>query len=647
MAKYTASPLGLISEESFNYQQQTGNLNSSRFSTKNTLNRSPENGNGIVRHPLSFGSVSDIHSDAVYDISTSNIITQLDKYNTMRLKWADFAYCRDFGVYPNNRLVVCRRFDHPVIDDLTFAGVNINTEPISTLISWIPDTENILSFSFGEVWVDSQPSFKDLLNDVGNDAGLGSINFKLGDVLASGSNLVPLPGFTEGLQRQILTKAGFIDPKSTDIIPSGTPNLIKESKQRQLIKEDQAGSGLSGKFSVKIKCSWEQKFISGVDPTLIYYDILQTILSFGGSQAVFYLGKRSSLGKLDGILKDFLKPGGATDLIKKIVQSFVESLKSIITEVSVLIGKFFDSTYGEKDSGSSDSSKDADYLARIEKEKNDNLILSTQIKVGGILKSFTDTVLKKYRIQALGVVTTLTGLPSTPWHITIGNPLRPIFSSGDMLTQDVTVNLGPQLAFNDLPSFIECEFTLVSARNLGTDEIMEKLSSSGIRVSNEHPTFWNADPDPGYPPIKNIIDNLPLTPLPPTDGKEEDTQANSNGPIQSSSDQSKVGSENSTGTSSTTGQTVNSDPNSSDSVLGKTDLPKSNEEAYTVKPGDSIWKIAKNKLGPNATNAEINAEKNRIISKNKNKNPAEADGIVKSGQDSDPDFLQVGDKLII
>jgi len=670
--QYTSSPLGLLPQGEFSYKQSGGTNDSqgSRFSTKNFLNKSPDSENGFGNHPLSFKSPGEVHNDNIYDISTPNIVFQLKDYPTMRLKSGDFAYCRDYGVYPNNRLVICRRFDHPVIDDLTFAGKDVNSEPISTLISWMPDTENILSFNFGEVWVEAQASFKELLNDVGDEFGLGKINFKLGDVLSQGMNIVPLPGATETLQRRILAKAGFIDENtnSKDIIPSGTPNLIKESKQRQLIKEDQAGSGLTGKFSVAVKCAWEQKFISGVDPTIIYYDILQTILAFGGSEAVFYLGKRSSLGKLDSVLKDFLKPGGATELIKKVVQAFADSLLKVIEELNTVIGKFFDSTYGEKDSGGSDASKDADATAKAEKEKNDAIIKTAQDTAGKILKSFAETVIKKYRIQALGVVTTLTGLPSTPWHVTIGNPLRPIFSSGDMLTQDVTVNFGPQLAFNDLPSFIECTFTLVSARNLGTDEIMEKLSCSGIRVTNEHPTFWNSDPDPGNPPKQPEATtgaSPSVTPLQPTDSKQEDTQSDSN-PFASlgvteaelaeldamdaqreAKEQSKVGSENSTGTASTTGQTVNPDPNSADPVLGKTELPKTGEEEYTVKPGDSIWKISKNKLGPNATNAEINAEKNRIIAKNKNKNPAEADGIVKSGQDSDPDFLQVGDKLII
>ena len=58
-------------------------------------------------------------------------------------------------------------------------------------------------------------------------------------------------------------------------------------------------------------------------------------------------------------------------------------------------------------------------------------------------------------------------------------------------------------------------------------------------------------------------------------------------------------------------------------------------------------KIAKSKLGPNATNDEVNAKMKDIISKNKSKNPQEADSIVQSGKNSDPDFINPGDKLIV
>ena len=643
---YTSSPLGLILEGDFSY----GDGGNSRFSTKNTLNKTSVNSkSGLVQHPLTLQSPDTVHVDDVYNIETFNIIDKLNDYPTMRLKWADFAYCRDYGVYPNNRLVVCRRFDHPMIDDLTFSGKDGASEPISTLITWMPESTEILSFNFGESWVEAQASFKDLLNDVGDDMGLGKINFKLGDALSAGMNLVSLPGFTQGLQRAILGEAGLIDKSSVDIIPSGTPNLIKESMQRKLIKDETPGSGLVGKFSVVVKCAWEQKFISGVDPTLIYYDILQTILAFGGSQAVFYLGKRSNLGGLGAALEDFLKPGGATRLIKKVVESFAAALNKLTKEINELVGKFFDSNYGEKDSGGGGSEKTADQIEADEKKKRDETISDAQGQVTTIIKGFADTIIKKYRVQALGVVTTLTGLPSTPWHITIGNPLRPIFSSGDMLTQDVKVNLGAQLSFNDLPSYIECEFTLASARNLGIDEIIEKLSCSGIRISNEHPTFWNTQPDPGENQPSGPTPSTPAagaTPSTPTDNKQEDELQNV-AATQSTSEQSKVGNENSTGTASTTGQQVNPDPNSNEPVIGAPTSTTPTETEYVVKPGDSIWKIAKNKLGPNASKSEVDAEMKNIIAKNKNKNPAEADGIVKSGQNSDPDFLQVGDKLII
>jgi hypothetical protein len=63
--------------------------------------------------------------------------------------------------------------------------------------------------------------------------------------------------------------------------------------------------------------------------------------------------------------------------------------------------------------------------------------------------------------------------------------MRPIFCSGDMyMNSDIKLNLGPTLAFNDLPSTITAEFTLVNARPWGMQEILAKFNAGSIRVSS-------------------------------------------------------------------------------------------------------------------------------------------------------------------
>ena len=97
-----------------------------------------------------------------------------------------------------------------------------------------------------------------------------------------------------------------------------------------------------------------------------------------------------------------------------------------------------------------------------------------------IRKAFASTighVISKYKVRLVGIANALTGSPSTPWHVTIGNPQKPIFSSGDMLCNEVKLELGPVLAFNDLPSTITLEFTLENARPLGAQEIFNRLNT--------------------------------------------------------------------------------------------------------------------------------------------------------------------------
>ena len=93
-----------------------------------TVNKSTGSSTGIK-------TPTDIHKDVIYDNSITNLIEYCKKYPSMKLDYADFAYLKNVGVYPNNRLIIARRFPAGVSNDLTA----IKVSPLSTLISWVDE----------------------------------------------------------------------------------------------------------------------------------------------------------------------------------------------------------------------------------------------------------------------------------------------------------------------------------------------------------------------------------------------------------------------------------------------------------------------------------------------------------------------------
>ena len=586
MSRYTASPFGIIPEttsELSNFRYKTtsdGKEQNSLFSSSHTFGSEYYSGER-------FTSVEDPDYDL---LSTANIIEQLKDIPSMRLKYSDFAYCKDFGVYPNNRLIICRKFFAGVGDDLTKRGVGSIEDsklskgaPLVTLVSWFDEASLPVAIDFGVDWVDAEGSFRGVLNNMGKDIGLDKIGIQLGDVATKGFNFLPLPGIFEPFTKKIINKVF-----GTDINPntvSGAPNLIKEAKQRKLISDDQTGSGLIGKISVTVKCSWEQKFIMGLDPTNVYFDILRTILEFGGESGTFYSGGKLGdvVNKFLGILKD---PIG---FIQDVINSIFAAIKDMVTKIKTLIKSFFDSAKLKKSTSSegeadaerlkaaeeadskpgakgglaeaerkrqkdvatakedkavTDSGKEQDKLTNTANKLLDNLFDLVAIGTGGLAD--------KYKHVLLGIVSALSGGPSTPWHVTIGNPMKPIFSSGDLWTSGIKLTLGPTLAFNDLPSNIDIEFTLTSGRNYGIDEIFRKLSTGDIRtVSKSAPSFYNNEGETEEDAIKG-------SGSPVTDNKDDQTLQ----PFEINA-QSRVDSTNAVGSVSTNGAQINPDVNSS------------------------------------------------------------------------------------
>ena len=435
-----------------------------------------------------------LHNNSIYDVSVLNIIEKLAGTKGA-LRPADFAYLKNVGVYPNNRLIIARRFASPSDDNIMVPKKDSDLGSFATLISWIPENENFLDITFGEEWTDSEADFKTILTSLGEDIGLGN----LGGIAGAAGNALPLPGFTEIFQRNFLASLELIENSAKNTIPAGNPNLIKQSKRRKLIGYGDAGSGLKTTVNIKMVCEYELKYISGIDPTIVWMDLLGMITRFGTSNSETYgLSKKAANKMISWANNPNL-------LINDVAAAISKAISGIITEVKEAIEKVY-----KEGMKAAENTPSADPVppnpeetpnpqkaekAALEKSRTDGLAIAD--KISAALKQYSvqalSGLLQKYRVKIVGVVNSLAGLPSTPWHITIGNPMRPTFCSGDMLVENVSLSLGPTLAFNDLPSSIKVEFNLVNARPWGLQEIMAKFNSGYLRTVDVQKTFYETN----------------------------------------------------------------------------------------------------------------------------------------------------------
>jgi hypothetical protein len=374
---------------------------------------------------------------------------QSRKGESIKLKHSDFAYLKKLGVYPANRLVIARRFDTGIGDNLaTYVG-----EPISLIPSWRKDGENFVDITFKEQWTNHEQTTFTGTDTKSSTGGLfKQYGFGEGEVnnqTKGGGNIFALPGYTEWLQYKLFEGAGITDPNNLILLPQGNPNIIRKSKRRTTLPDDNAFSGLDYSFSIKIDTEYEIKYIDGIDPTVIYFDIISNLLSFGTSDSQF---------QFDGRFSETLK--------KKIDDLSSGSYEVVMQQIGKTINDFVEAA--------------GKFLGNI----GGTLFGTEEFNKGkiNITEAFLSSQIKKYRLYFLATINALTGAPSGIYHVTIGNPLRPIFQSGDLIPgNNFKITLGPELGYNNLPTTIKFEGTLTNARECGLQEIYRKFSPLPIR----------------------------------------------------------------------------------------------------------------------------------------------------------------------
>jgi hypothetical protein len=523
---------------------------------------------GIGEDDLKGVSRKTLHNNDIYDTSILNIIEKTAN-TSAQLRPSDFAYLKNLGVYPNNRLVIARRFGGPINDDIFAKG----NPPLAVMITWRTPAEEFLEMSFGEEWIEAKADFTELLNNIGQDllkmGGAGS-------AMGAAFGAIPLPGFTESITRNVLAKLGVYDENAgQSALPAGNPNLIKQAKRRKTVGYSEAGSGLKCTCSVKMMVEWEQKFISGLDPTIVFMDILSTCLRFSTSPGADYGLSKKFAAKLVTWVRN------PRQMVKDFASSLGAAIKAAKDEVIKFITDDFEkqkTDAPEEDPNAPEDpedKKEPTEKEKLEEEKTSMLkIVEDQLNVliNAIGGSLEKTV-QKYEHEVRGIVAALSGAPSTPWHVTIGNPLRPVFCSGDMYTDTATLKLGSTLAFNDLPSNITLDFTLQNARPWGLQEIIAKFNTGHLRVVNTQKDFTSLNPNEVL--NQNKYDYVNSSGTSGTSGTSTGTSGSAGvGGVNGTVD-NKVDPNSGASTSATKegqdSKTINSDPNSKEApVQGET-----------------------------------------------------------------------------
>jgi hypothetical protein len=500
--QYTSDTGGNPSESSFTGQYNSI-FNGSKFyyrptigtskedqnkdiSTENeTITNKVDNEKGSKRHQ------TDNFDDDLYDISTNSIInyTNDDRLKSMRLKPSDFAYLRDFGVYPNNRLIITRRFPSPVDNDLTDTSLS----PLSTVVSWIPDNqESFFSFEVDERWRtgdesnDPLQSLADLFNKIFLNASGTNPDKGLEGLTSGLSKFLPLGGLGESIQQEIVNSLLGEEDENGNFqsgsnfnaqnLFKGNPNALAQAAYRE-------PNSISSTIQFTVNSVYEMKFINGVDPTIVFMDVIQNLLRFSGSQSVFFISQAGG-GKINKFFNKF-QDGKWVEAIKIVLDSVIDAVSNLVEDVG---DKFIKTLTGGDEENDPEEPKE-----ESEEDQAEDAIDSLGSDIQNALSTISRSSLAKYRIEFAKIIPQSTGASSAPWHVTVGNPKNPFFSSGDMVCKNTKITFGNTLGFNDLPTRIEVNFTIQSARNLGIQEIFDKFNIGAGRQYQKNSIKFKTD----------------------------------------------------------------------------------------------------------------------------------------------------------
>ena len=427
----------------------------------------------------------------ISDCSISRLVSESAKKQSIlgqaRYKYADFAFCKDLGM-PNNRLITLRKFSIPV-GDYIFRAAATSDESFSTpgdigRMCCYFDTddnklEDILKYSFAASWKEMKSGIEQLSSQENDhQSPLGSIINALNPQMNSSINA----GFS-GASNHLIGRAfnswfGWKDGPYYDNKVLTNYDDHKIYTPRNTIQSMHKYEGnLEFKHEFTLVFSYKLRSYQNINPKSAMLDLLANVFATTYTRGNFWGGRQEIIGAQPNKTgwnkaKQLMDKG--EDIIGGMFGALTNGtfdIGSILGAVSNYAGKMWSGIMSEGTKFMNDPKgalkEHFSTLAKV----NNKYGWSEAAK--GLLKNQLGRP-EIYAFQSL-----LDGSNTGLWHVTIGNPLNPIASIGNLIITDTQVQQFGPLGIDDFPTELKVTVTLKHARP--RDSVaMERMYTKGV-----------------------------------------------------------------------------------------------------------------------------------------------------------------------
>ena len=424
----------------------------------------------VSKHYQDSESFSFMGGDRSKNPSVSKIISFYDEtYPRIAYQMQDFLYAKYYKKIPVNHLITLRRFPTPVTDNIfnyqiAEAGKNgipdeataIDATQVCgvTAVTYLGETagnklEDILNFSYGLNFKEIESEMESISS---GDGGYTQQPFykKMGGVgkatFDAMKGVSPGAKFARGLNgtddKLGTTYANFV---------LGPVNVVNKTTIRD--------RGLKFGNDIKLNFEYELKSLNYVNPKIAMIDIISNMLTMSTNNAQFFGGGHRYYGSGGFVASQF------GDISKLKSGDFSGYIGSVVTDVET----GFKNVFGDGSGGFTLESLLEGGL-QVGKTMLGNML-------GGFLGENVGAISGTQASKAF-----ISAEPTGDWHLTVGNPLNPIVTMGNMYCDNTTMTLGAGLGADDFPMEVKFEVDLKHGKPRDKGDIENMFNSGRGRI---------------------------------------------------------------------------------------------------------------------------------------------------------------------